>query len=439
MKSANGTTPAEPSADDTGVPMVSVGAGNGMPHLLRTPRPDPETWPILRLSNLFDREPRGRSLSGIRSAFKDTAQAIGARTPVANVTERVIKGPSGDIALRIYKPTDGEQLRPAFVWFHGGAFLIGGLETANSICRRIARVSGAIVVSVKYRLAPEHNLYASREDGYAAVEWIARNGALIGIDTSRIAVGGNSAGGNISAAIAQECVRRGGPALQLQVLVYPATNLADEFPSLQENAHGYLLTAKAIEWIKSILGEVDAHDVRLSPAFNKNWHGLAPALIMTAGFDPVRDDGLAYAQLLRQQGIPVELLHYAGQFHGFLNFDALLRTSRDALRRIATSLAAAFADPSERHASQAPDRTIEIATAQTFPDTVLSDIVITSLQTGEWIERKRNRLLAAVWPWSLSASLPSMRPLLSPVTATRYFLANQYAELEVRETYKKPA
>lgn len=436
MQRAKGTTPSGRLGDDRDGSTVSVRVSNGMPGLLRTRRPDPETWPILKLSNLFGREPRGQNLSGVRDSLKKTAKVMGAGTPVASVEERVIEGPSGTITFRVFKPSGADHLRPAFVWFHGGAFLMGGLDTADSICRRIASVSGAVVVAVQYRLAPEHDLYACREDGYAAVEWIARNGASIGVDSTRLAVGGDSAGGNISAAIAQECVRRGGPTLQLQVLVYPATNLADEFPSLQENARGYLLTAEAINWIKSVLGEPDAYDPRLSPAFNKDWQGLAPAMIITAGFDPVRDDGLAYAQLLRSEGIPVELLHYPGQFHGFINFDAVLRTARDALHRIGESLATAFAVRSGSSTNQAavPDRTIEIAINHAFYETPLSNIAIGSLLAAELIELKRERLLASLLP-CVAASLPDLSPLISPVTAIRHHLASQHARLEARETY----
>ena len=202
-----------------------------------------------------------------------------------------------------------------------------------------------MVVSVRYRLAPEHDLYAGRADCLAAVEWLAREGHTLGIDGARLAVGGDSAGGNLAAAVSQRCTEQGGPALRLQVLVYPATNLSVEFPSKQENAAGSLLTSDGIDSIHDILRERDADhlaDPWVSPALNPQLAGLPPALVLTAGFDPIRDDGLGYTQLLREAAVPVELLHYPGQFHGFVNFDGVLRSARDALERIGTALRAAL-------------------------------------------------------------------------------------------------
>ena len=404
---------------------------NGMPRTLRASRPDPEAWPLLRISNLFVGNPERFALSRIRRIWKYAAWALGGRMPVSAVREREIDGPSGPVRIRIYRPTNSQEPCPGFVWFHGGAFMVGGIDTADPICRHIAQVSGAAVVAVQYRLAPEHDLYAGREDGLAAVSWINRNGPSIGIDGSRIAVGGDSAGGNIAAAIAQEWVRRGEPALRLQVLVYPATNLVDEFPSLKENARGYLITAESINWIKGVLGKFNGRDVWLSPAYNENWTGLAPALILTAGFDPIRDDGLAYAQRLRDEGIPVELLHYPGQFHGFVNFDAILRTSRDALHRIATSLAGAL----EARADDAPNRTIEIGPRGAVRQTLLSDLFVASLLAGEWAERKRDRLFGQLWPWPVPRAVRKLKFVTSPATTARHHLAYRYAKLEARETY----
>jgi acetyl esterase len=382
------------------------------------------------------RTPQGHALPRIRRFWNYAARALSGRTPVATVQERLIDGTSGNIRIRVYGPSKSDAPSPALIWFHGGGFMVGGLDTADPICRQIASISGAAVVAVQYRLAPEHDLYAGREDGFAALDWIARNGVSIGIDASRLAVGGDSAGGNIAAAIAQECARRKGPKLRLQVLVYPATNLADEFPSLRENARGYLVTAETIDWIKGILGQFNAQDAWLSPAHNENWVELAPALILTAGFDPIRDDGLAYAKRLRAEGIPVELLHYPGQFHGFVNFDAILRTSRDALHRIATSLAVALADNSNQSAELEPiSRTIEIGIQENVRQTLLSDVVIASLLAGEWLELKRDRFLGRLWPWQLPPIVLKLKSAISPATTIRHYLATRYAKLHACETF----
>jgi acetyl esterase/lipase len=167
------------------------------------------------------------------------------------------------------------------------------------------------------------------------------NGAALGVDTTRLAIGGDSAGGNICAAVAQHTVRHGGPKLCLQVLAYPATELVTQFPSLTENAHGFLISARLLDRIKGMV-VTDSDAAELSPRRNPDLKGLPPAVIVSTGFDPIRDDGLDYGARLRAAGVPVELLHYAGQFHGFLNFDSVIGAGRDALLRIGAALTAAF-------------------------------------------------------------------------------------------------
>jgi acetyl esterase len=262
--------------------------------------------------------------------------------PVESIVERRIDGPGGQILLRIYTPEGPVGLKPAFLWCHGGGFVAGDLDSNDAICRGVARAAQAVVVAVRYRLAPEHDLYAGREDFLAALNWVAENGASIWIDTTRVAIGGDSAGGNISAAVAQENLRRGGPNLKMQVLVYRATNLLAEFPSNAENARGYFISADLLDSLRPLIEQgKDLTDPWLSPGLSADLSRLPPALILTAGFDPIRN-GLYYAAQLRAAGIPVELLHYAGQFHGFLNFDSVIGAARDALTRIGSSLARVF-------------------------------------------------------------------------------------------------
>lgn len=424
---------------------MPVPSRQGRPHRPRAERLDPEAGALLKVFNLAPSGSITRStLRRQRLAWQAAAVALGHAEPVPRVRALRIPGPGGLIEARVYWPPSAKAgAVPAFLWFHGGAFLVGGIPTADTICRRLARSSGAAVVAVRYRLAPEHDLYAGRADCLAAVEWIAREGASLGIDTTRLAVGGDSAGGNLAAAVAQRCAERGAPALRLQVLVYPATNLRDEQASKQENARGYLLTAERIDAIRELITErqPDLSDPWLSPALSASLQGLPPALVLTAGYDPIRDDGLAYTDLLREAEVAVELLHYAGQFHGFLNFDGVLRAARDALDRIGAALRHALR-PTTGQSAVGVDRTVELA-ARSVADLGLplvrfgQDALLTALMFGERLERWRMATARRVLlddPW-----LGALAPWLSPVTAWRARLGRQFAPIETRETYRRTA
>ncbi|MCA0243444.1 MAG: alpha/beta hydrolase [Proteobacteria bacterium] len=336
---------------------AALRAEHGMPQVLRAPRPDSESRAFMRLVNLTTWLPmEARSVRTQRAVWRMTALAMGRRPHLAAVRTQWIPGPGGPIELRVFVPGPSTQPRPAFLWCHGGGFMLGGPETSESICRSIASIAGCIVIAVRYRLAPEHDLFASREDFLAALHWVHAHGASLGIDVERLAIGGDSAGGNVTAAVAQRVTQAGGPKLALQVLVYPATDLSHRFESLAENASGYVLTQKVADRIGQIINiPPNADDPWLSPRRNPWLHDLPPALVLSAGFDPIRDDALDYSARLRAAGVPVQLLHYAGQFHGFLNFDSIIGAARDALQRVAVALAAAFdGRPLE-------DQTIEIA------------------------------------------------------------------------------
>jgi acetyl esterase len=319
-------------------------AGAGMPTRLRAGRLDREAGLFLRFISPFAGQPiSSEQISKFRRSWRLLAATYGRRVPVASIVEHRIDGPGGPIIFRVYTPEGPAGLKPGFLWCHGGGFVVGDLDSNDSICRSVARAAQAVVVAVRYRLVPEHDLYAGRDDFFAALNWIAEHGASIGIDSTHLAIGGDSAGGNISAAVAQENLRRRGPNLQLQVLVYPATDLLAEFSSKSENGRGHFLTTNLIDSLRTLIEQgKDLTDPWLSPALSSNLQGLPPALIVTAGFDPIRDDGLCYAARLRAAGVPVELLHYPGQFHGFLNFDSIIGAARDALKRIGASLARAF-------------------------------------------------------------------------------------------------
>lgn len=338
----------------------------GLPHMLRAAAPDRDARAFLRLFNTVSRRSfEGYPIERLRQFWRLLALALGRRDRVAQVIEHKIDGPAGPLDVRVFMPFgEADAPRPAFIWYHGGGFMVGGLDTADSICRAVAR-SGCIAVAVRYRLAPEHDLLAGRADCLAALEWIADHGGEWGIDTSRLAIGGDSAGGNLTAALAQAYTRGRGTGkgkakarspLRLQVLAYPATELVDAFDSATQNESGYMVTAAMLNGIKDVIGEVpNATDPWLSPRRCEDLRGLPPALVISAGFDPIRDDGIEYATRLRAAGVPVELLHYAGQFHGFLNFDALLASAGDALERIGAALSTVFAG------GAASDRTVELS------------------------------------------------------------------------------
>ncbi|MNJ13494.1 Carboxylesterase NlhH [compost metagenome] len=410
----------------------------GMPQVRRSSRPDQDARAFLRLLNLATRirPVEHYSLRQLREVWRLAALALSQQLPVARVIEQVIDGPGGPIELRIFRPDDADHLLPAFLWCHGGGFVVGGLDTAESICRSTTHEARCISIAVRYRLAPEHDLAAGREDFLAALQWVADNGATLGIDTTRLAIGGDSAGGNICAAVAQEALRRKGPALCLQVLAYPATDLLQEFPSFVENAKGFMITDSLLAQIKqTVAGSLETlnpQDPWLSPRRSQDMQGLPPAVVISAGFDPIRDDGLDYAARLRAAGVPVELLHYAGQFHGFLNFDAVIGAGRDALQRIGESLATAFGG------EPAPDRTVEIADVPARPSKLcaaMAEVATSSLMTWEASEGWSGTLLRQVSPAAARAARRALLPWRVPTAFIRHRLVERLDGRVAQQTY----
>ena len=311
------------------------------PTVLRAPRADGEVRRLMRQINAWPARPLTgpHVLADGRRDWQLAIKAFGTRQPVRSVDERIIPGPSRRISLRIYTPRSGRRPRALLAFFHGGGFIVGDLYTAGSTCRALANRTGAVVAAVQYRLCPEHSLEAGREDCLAAVQWLAEHAEDLGADPESFAVGGDSAGGLQAAVVAQECSRLGGPRLAAQVLVYPGTDLLSDNRSNRENAHGYLLTGERLDWIRSEIAKAsDLSDPRLSPLHAPDLRGVAPAIVVTAGYDPIRDEGLAYARRLREAGVPVHSLHYPGQMHGFVSFDRVLFGARDALHRIGVAL-----------------------------------------------------------------------------------------------------
>ena len=262
--------------------------------------------------------------------------------PELRVEDRAIQGPAGPIAIRIYwpptDPGDGTA-SPVVLYFHGGGFVVGDLDTHDGSCRQHAVGADAIVVSVDYRLAPEHPYPAAIEDAWAATLWVVDHGAEIGADTARIAVAGDSAGGNISAVMAQHArynADNGGPALVFQLLWYPATLWDSSLPSFTENSSAPILDVKAVAaFSRWYAGEVDMSNPPpgMAPGRAKNLADLAPAYIAVAGYDPLRDDGIRYGELLTAAGVPVEVHNAETMVHGYIGYAGVVPAATAALDR----------------------------------------------------------------------------------------------------------
>jgi acetyl esterase len=263
--------------------------------------------------------------------------------PMARLEDLSLPGPAGPIPARFYAATRDTRRCPLLVYYHGGGWVVGDLDTHDSVCRFLAREAGVRVLSVDYRLAPEHPFPAAVDDALAALRFAAREAAALGIDPARIAVGGDSAGGNLAAVVAQLAVRGSeSPPPAFQLLFYPVTDLSKKHASYRLFADGFFLTERQMDWYRDhyLAHEDDALDPRVSPLLAKDLAGLAPAYVATAGFDPLRDEGEAYAARLRDAGVAVTLRRHPGQIHGFCNVTALSRSARAAMREAAAALRA---------------------------------------------------------------------------------------------------
>jgi acetyl esterase len=255
-----------------------------------------------------------------------------------------IPAPHGSIPARIFTPkrlrkTHG--LSPCLVFFHGGGWVIGDLDSHDVVCRKLAHEGELIVISIDYRLAPEHKFPVAVDDSIAATKWVADNAKQFGIDAARISVGGDSAGGNLAAVVALAARDGNGPKLAGQVLIYPATDFSNNTPSHSEPETSILLTHSVIKWFcNHYLGDADISDWRASPARAKTLAGLPPAYVLTAGGDPLRDEGDEYAKRLKQDGVPITYRHFAGQFHGFFTMGKLLNQANIAASEIGAWLKA---------------------------------------------------------------------------------------------------
>ena len=264
---------------------------------------------------------------------------------IYRVEDRHIAGADGQIAARVYTP-EGSPPMGVLVYFHGGGWVLGDLESHDHVCRALANGAGCVVVSIDYRLAPEHVFPAGAEDCYAATKWVSENAAALGADASRMAVGGDSAGGNLAAVVSMMARDRGGPAITFQLLLYPVTDCALDTPSQKEfAADGYALSRADMEWFwKNYLDpSAEKNNPYACPLRAKNLKGLPPALVLTASHDPLRDEGERFAERLITAGVKVTCTRYEGVTHAFVSLADALDKGKEGLRQAADALRVAFA------------------------------------------------------------------------------------------------
>ena len=265
--------------------------------------------------------------------------------PELRVQDRAIDGPAGPINIRIYWPPTDDAAPPVVLFFHGGGFVVGDLDTHDGTCRQHAVGASAVVVSVEYRLAPEHPYPAAIDDAWAATQWVAAQGSEIGADASRLAVAGDSAGGNISAVIAQRSRDNGGPPILFQLLWYPATLWDSSLPSFSENADAPVLDRAAVAaFTRWYAGEIDLSDPPpgMAPGRAENLADLPAAYIGVAGHDPLRDDGIRYGELLAAAGVPVEVHNAETMVHGYVGYAGVVPAATAAMDRGLAALRAAL-------------------------------------------------------------------------------------------------
>jgi acetyl esterase len=273
----------------------------------------------------------------------ETESLCGDGEPVAEEIDLTVAGPGGEIPVRAYVPRGGAAPYPVIVWLHGGGWMLGSIETYRAPVRRLANASGAIVLSVEYRLAPEHPYPAAVDDALAAVRWAASEAvARVGGDPARVAVAGDSAGGNLAAVVARRL--RDDVDLRLQALVYPVTDAGVNTPSYGEFGDRFGLTALTMKRFWDVyLDGADGSDPDASPLRDPDLAGVAPAWVMTADHDVLRDEGEAYAAALEGDGVPVELRRWPGTIHGFIRWQETGKTARDGVDALAAALRAALA------------------------------------------------------------------------------------------------
>lgn len=293
------------------------------------------------------------SVGYARRRFRGLMPLLSGYPQVASVTDRTIAGPQGAIPIRIVRPVDDVVSRPVIVWFPGGGFVLGDLETGEPTARQLAVRTGAVVVCVDYRKAPEHRLDDCYDDGLAAVRWVHANAASLHIDTGAFVVGGDSAGGNIAAVVAQELdpTDENDPTVALQVLAYPAVSVEHE-PARLRDREG-TLDDSALRWFEiHVAGSANPRSRRYYPLSTHDVAGLPPAVILTAGWDPLRDEAITYLDRLREAGVRAEHVHYGDEVHGFMTLDLVLDNARPAMDRVGALICEILAIPEELHSPE---------------------------------------------------------------------------------------
>jgi len=301
----------------------------------------PQCQAVLDAANAHpERSPfTAKTPADARARYQASTSVYAPETPpMRQVEDFDIPGPAGKVTVRLYQPqalTDGAAL-PVLIFLHGGGWVFGDLDSHDHVCRALVHEGAMVVVSVDYRLAPEAPFPAAVDDCMAALRWVTANAKEIGGDPAKIAVGGDSAGGNLSAVVAQLARNDDEAALAFQLLVYPATDFEADTPSLKENAEGYLLSQAAIDHFANLYvpAGIDRRDPRISPLYG-DLAGLAPAHVITAEFDPLRDEGAAYAEALKAAGVDVTYSMYPGMVHGFMRMGALVDNATAAIQESA--------------------------------------------------------------------------------------------------------
>ena len=307
--------------------------------------PDPQVQAVLDVMYSNGVPPtHGLSVESARGAL-DLFFAEEASEPVADVREFSFAGPESDVPIRVYEP-EGERPHPICVFFHGGGWVLGNLDCYDNVCTRLANRAECLVVSIDYRLAPEHPFPAAPRDCYAATEWALANAGQLGGDPDRVAVAGDSAGGNLAAVVSLMARDRDGPDISHQGLIYPAVNPAGlEVPdSYEENAEGYFLELASMEWFfdRYIQSEIDERNPYAFPLQARDLSDLPSATIVSAGFDPLRDEAYAYEERLEDGDVPVSHHHFEAMIHGFCSMTDELDAAEEGIDAIAEGLRGAF-------------------------------------------------------------------------------------------------
>lgn len=308
---------------------------------------DPDVLLVLDMIRLAGRPPFEQlTPAEAREAYmKSRAILQPEPEPVAEARDLAAPGPHGPIPLRLYRPQGGAAPLPGLIYYHGGGWLLGGLDSHDVVCRRFANAARCVVVSVDYRMAPEHKFPAAVDDCAAATGWAIGQAAALGIDPARVAVGGDSAGGNLAAVMALMARDGALPRLAYQLLIYPATDMTMTTVSSQTVGPGVPLTSATMKWFIDhyMRGPEDMIDWRASPIRAASVAGTAPALVLTAAADPLRDEGIAYAARLEREGVRTTAIHLTDQIHGFLSMGKVIRAADTAIDMMAASLRRAFA------------------------------------------------------------------------------------------------